>query len=343
MEKELKAKRKKGKYGYVDENGKWVIEPVYQVAWDFKEDFGRVKLPPRTSGKSGFVKPDGSYLIEPILDRARDFHDGFAAVKINDKWTFLKTDGTFLIDAYFDKVWDFYQGESLVKEGSDFHFLMADGSYKTPDKLNEYILKCSSFQNNDNRGWSFLDVSEINGKWLFSSWARQIDENQEWYDHKMPEDGELIEILRYTDKIEENKVFSNWANSLNLHTPEEIGQLLWANTFFLLMETKLEQKQGPYVAPLRDIVVLIQLYNQLQVIERLGLTKMKDTLNFLPEDYSNLELNALREKGIKMCEDNMLFDEDGFFDLNFDDFLKESRKLGEYEHMSEVELPDEET
>lgn len=337
---ELKAKRKKGKYGYVDEKENWIVKPVFQVAWDFKEGYGRVKLSPRNEGKYGFLKPDGTYLSERQFDGARDFKDGFAAVKIGKKWTFLNTEGSLIIEPLFDKAWDFKGGKALVKQGKDFHFLLTDGSFKEPTGFEEKITKCCSLQNKDNEGWSFLDVTEIKGNWQFRSWARQMDENQNWYEHKEPEDGELLELLRYTDKVAENKPFSEWVNSLNLKTPEEAGEMLWANVWQLLMDTTLDQKQGKYVAPLRDIAVLLQLYNQLKVIERLGLTNHKENLNFQDIDSAYLDSNTVKEMGVRLCERNMLFEEDGFIDLDFEEFLKKSRDVGEYEHMTDLELFD---
>ena len=50
-----------GKYGYVGNDGNWVIEPIFDEAYDFKKGFAEVTL----DGKSGFIKPDGTYLVEP--------------------------------------------------------------------------------------------------------------------------------------------------------------------------------------------------------------------------------------------------------------------------------------
>lgn len=63
MEKDLKAKRKHGKYGYVDEKNKWVIEPIYQVARDFKEGLAAIKIKDNWT----FLKPNGSFLTTPFI------------------------------------------------------------------------------------------------------------------------------------------------------------------------------------------------------------------------------------------------------------------------------------
>ena len=343
MEKELKAKRKAGKYGYVDENDKWVVEPVYQVAWDFKEGFGRVKIPPRIKGKYGFIKSDGSYLIEPVLEKARDFNEGFAAVQINKKWTFLNPDGSFLTQPLFDDVWDFHSGMAMVKEGENLRFLLPDGSYKELNRSERYILDCYTNQNKEHSGWSFLEPVYSDGKWHFKSWSRQMDENQKWYDIKITDETEFIPMLRYVDMVEENKLFADRAYSLNLSTRDEIGELLWANVYQLILEANKEQLQSGYYAPLRNIVVLIQLYNQIKVIESLELSRFQNSFPFTEADKELLDIEQLKKKGIDMCYREMMFDEDGFIDLDFSEFIEKSRTPGRFEHFTDLELFDVET
>ncbi|MCH5237911.1 MAG: WG repeat-containing protein [Muribaculaceae bacterium] len=343
MKQTMKSKRKHGKYGYVDENDKWVVEPVYQVAWDFKEGFGRVKIPPRISGKYGFIKPGGSFLIEPILEKARDFKEGLAAIKIKGKWTFLKPDGSFLTEPIFDKVWDFHLGIAITKEGDNYRFLLPDGTFKEINRTEQYVIDCYINQNTECSGWSFLEPTCSDGKWYFKSWSRQMDENQKWYDVKITDETEFIPMLRYTDIIQENNSFACWASSLKLSTSAEIGELLWANVYQLLLESKDEQKQGRYIAPLRDIVVMIQLYNQLKVIENLGLSKFQTKFPFTSEDKKLLDSDQIKKRGIEMCNREMMFDEDGFIDLDFNEFIEKSRTPGRFDHFTDLELFDIET
>ena len=72
----MRIKQKKGKYGFVDESGKWVIKPKFDEAGDFIEGFAAVAL----AGKYGYIKPDGSWLVEPKFDR-----QGFS-VKDSPRW-----------------------------------------------------------------------------------------------------------------------------------------------------------------------------------------------------------------------------------------------------------------
>jgi hypothetical protein len=67
---------KGGKWGYMDEKGKVVIEPQYDGAGDFSEGLawvGRGLL-------RGYINPKGEMVIKPKYGWAADFHSGIAAV-----------------------------------------------------------------------------------------------------------------------------------------------------------------------------------------------------------------------------------------------------------------------
>lgn len=332
----LLPKSQKRKYGYVDEQGKWVITPQFQFASEFIEGFGRVNIGSRMKRIEGFIKPDGTYLIEPQFDKARDFKNGFAAVSKNKKWGFIKTYGSYLVEPIYDKVWDFQDGLAFVKDRDQYRFLQDDGSFKELNRREQYIVDCHKIQNKDCPGWSFLEAFKDNGTWKFRSWARLLDENQKWYDYKIPEDGELLEVLRYTDIVKYNKYFAEWSDSLNLSTLEEVGELLYANAQQLIIDAKSEQFKGRWVSPLLDIPILIQLYNQLKVIESLGLQELRKKYMLPYEDENYLDAEKVKEMGIRMCEREMLFEEDGFHDLDFMEFIAQSRKPGEQDHFSEL-------
>ena len=79
---EKKLERKKadnGKYGYVDEDGNWVIEPKFDHAWDFDNGIAKVKL----DDKYGYIKTDSTYLVEPKFDELGYFKEGLARVRFD--------------------------------------------------------------------------------------------------------------------------------------------------------------------------------------------------------------------------------------------------------------------
>ena len=80
----MKLEPKKGDnnlWGFVDEEGKWVIKPKFRDAEDFSEGFAAVKL----DGKWGYIKSDGKWLVKPRFYRdAGPFEYGIAAVEDDD-------------------------------------------------------------------------------------------------------------------------------------------------------------------------------------------------------------------------------------------------------------------
>lgn len=97
----LECKRgKNGKFGYVDQNGNWVIEPKFDHAWDLQDGVSMVII----AGKYGFIKSDGSYLAEPIYDDAWSFNFGLARVKLNGEWGILKKDGSYQEEKKFHEI-----------------------------------------------------------------------------------------------------------------------------------------------------------------------------------------------------------------------------------------------
>ena len=76
-----------GKWGFVDSNGKMVIEAQYEDARSFANGYAAVKK----DGKWGFINTEGNMVIEPQFANAKDFNDhGCVFVIRNDVWELLR-------------------------------------------------------------------------------------------------------------------------------------------------------------------------------------------------------------------------------------------------------------
>jgi len=62
------SKDKSGKYGYINEKGKYIIDPIYEAAGNFMGDLAYVKL----NGKIGFINRKGDFLVEPRYEASYD-------------------------------------------------------------------------------------------------------------------------------------------------------------------------------------------------------------------------------------------------------------------------------
>ena len=149
----IEAKTKNEFMQVVYDNFNWIcfkiedFEPKFNFAFDFKNDFARVKL----NGKWGFVKEDGSYLVKPKFDWARDFANGLALVKLKGKYGFINNNGSYLIEPNFKDAGCFSEGFARVKVNEKWGFIKTDGSYLIEpnfdwikeDKNNSFFAKCN--------------------------------------------------------------------------------------------------------------------------------------------------------------------------------------------------------
>lgn len=87
----VKKGRKKGYYHINDttSNATIAIKPSFQEADGFYEGLARVVK----KGKYGFIDTNGKVVIPCEFDYARSFHEGMASVKINGKWSFIDKEG----------------------------------------------------------------------------------------------------------------------------------------------------------------------------------------------------------------------------------------------------------
>ncbi len=76
-----------GKWGFVDKAGKMMIEPQYEEARSFCNQFAAVKK----DGSWGFIDAAGKPVIDFAFEGAKDFNErGCVFVKMNGKWKILK-------------------------------------------------------------------------------------------------------------------------------------------------------------------------------------------------------------------------------------------------------------
>ncbi|MCU0822277.1 MAG: WG repeat-containing protein [Spirochaetes bacterium] len=113
-----------GKWGYVNENGRYVIKPRFEEAWDFIDGLARIRI----CSKYGFINEKGRPKIRPMFDNARDFSEGLAAVMVYNSaskaaWGYIDTKGRFVIKPQYEEAADFSDGKALVKNGDNVFYI----------------------------------------------------------------------------------------------------------------------------------------------------------------------------------------------------------------------------
>lgn len=155
-----------GKFGYVNENHCWVIEPQFDNADYFFEDLASVTI----GGKKGYIDRKGNFVINPRFDIAFFFSDGLAKVKIfNDEHTtYIDKFGNAIIripSRYWTE--DFKNGFAVIKNRNLQTFDIIEAQFidrKGNNIFNASFEMAHSFQNGfaaikKNGKWGFIDHS----------------------------------------------------------------------------------------------------------------------------------------------------------------------------------------
>jgi hypothetical protein len=130
--------RSDGKWGYVDDEHCWVIEPQFYYAAAFSEGLAYVQAELGVA----YVQMSGGFAINPPISNrvtnAGSFHEGLAKANYftegGVKWGFIDNSGNFVIRPVFDAAEDFSDGMAVVsmkKEGSLINlkgYVASDGS-----------------------------------------------------------------------------------------------------------------------------------------------------------------------------------------------------------------------
>lgn len=91
-----------GDYGFIDQTGTIVIEPIYDQAESFYERMAVV----RKNNQDGYIDKSGR-LVNPFRNGfAFVFSGGLAAVELEGKVGFIDTQGKVVIPAQFDRDWN---------------------------------------------------------------------------------------------------------------------------------------------------------------------------------------------------------------------------------------------
>ncbi len=118
----VKTSGKDQKYGYIDEKGSYIINPQYKYATPFSEGLAWVVLP---NSAPTAIDTDGK--VQITLQNAETvsrFHNGLAAFSTIDKegkekWGFVDKNGNIAINPQFDRVYYFADGKCAVKNDKD--------------------------------------------------------------------------------------------------------------------------------------------------------------------------------------------------------------------------------
>lgn len=98
LEDSLAEVQYKGKVGFVDRNGRFIIKAQFDGD-DDHEGFHNGIAAVKKNGKYGFINMMGEFILQPIYDNAQNFKDNMtAAVKRHGKWGSIDLKGTVVVE-----------------------------------------------------------------------------------------------------------------------------------------------------------------------------------------------------------------------------------------------------
>lgn len=99
QERTLISVKINNKWGFIDQNGMFAIEPQYDEVSEFNYGLAAVKR----NNMWGFVDSSGAIAITPSFDWALDFCcNGLCSVKVGNKWGAIDKSGQIVIKPQFD-------------------------------------------------------------------------------------------------------------------------------------------------------------------------------------------------------------------------------------------------
>jgi hypothetical protein len=124
----------KGKFGFIDRTGKFVIQPKYDVADSFSAGLARVSIKKDEKYKWGFIDKTGKERISLQFDDAGNFSEGLACVGVGELFGFINSDGNFVINPKYDYAGDFQEGLAPV-HNVKFGFIDKSGNMVIPQQF----------------------------------------------------------------------------------------------------------------------------------------------------------------------------------------------------------------
>ena len=105
---------KKGKWGYADSEGKFVVKPIFDAVCPYEGSVARVKF----NGQWGTISNSGLFVILPVYDGLEYFSsDSLAIVMENTKYGLIDRKGRFVQKVHYDSLCYVDYGYRAFKDG----------------------------------------------------------------------------------------------------------------------------------------------------------------------------------------------------------------------------------
>ena len=103
------------KAGLIDNNGKWLVKPRFNVQSGYSEGKAIVR---NANGKLCYIDEKGNALFMKEYNNAKPFNDGVAWIMTDKKWELIDNSGEIISLFQYDRVSNFKDGISTVSANS---------------------------------------------------------------------------------------------------------------------------------------------------------------------------------------------------------------------------------
>lgn len=107
-----------GKEGLMDKMGNILLQPYYDIIWDFSEGLAVVLI----NSKMGVIDEKGSLCIDTIYEEIFSFSEDLAAAKLNGKTGFINKKGCWVIPNIYNETNSFHHGVARIRKDSVYKY-----------------------------------------------------------------------------------------------------------------------------------------------------------------------------------------------------------------------------
>ncbi len=120
-----------GYWGFIDQDGNYIIEPIFKNAKPFSDGLALVM----GDAGWGFIDKTGEFIIGPGLSSARSFSEGLAAVRYASGWGYIDLKGNETIPPAYASAESFSGGYAVVSsDNSKKGYIDTNGNYIIEEK-----------------------------------------------------------------------------------------------------------------------------------------------------------------------------------------------------------------
>ncbi len=131
----LRPQRFGSRWGYVNSDGKLVIQPRFDYAGPFSEGLAGVS----EHGRCGFIDASGDYAVYPEFAAVQPYSEGLAPVLLTTRWGYIDRTGAFRINPLYEDCRPFSESAAAVKWRGRWGYIDRSGRFLIPARYEEAL------------------------------------------------------------------------------------------------------------------------------------------------------------------------------------------------------------